>query len=129
MNITLYHLKMTTIDIHPGLRMPSSSTIRNFNPNLLISGAGVRRHSLILSVYQRATSFRLRAFSNGARENAVKLPDKPSVCTADEIHYVSVNNSDWRLALWRYNPPPQVTRTLKCSYRFVLNKIIVTLKR
>ncbi|CAL0320786.1 unnamed protein product [Lupinus luteus] len=43
---------------------------------------------------------RLRAFSTGAA-------DKPSVCTADELHYVSVNNSDWRVALWRYHPCPQ----------------------
>ncbi|KAE9589410.1 putative alpha/Beta hydrolase [Lupinus albus] len=43
---------------------------------------------------------RLRAFSTAAA-------DKPSVCTADELHYVSVNNSDWRVALWRYHPCPQ----------------------
>ncbi|XP_019452424.1 PREDICTED: uncharacterized protein LOC109354399 isoform X3 [Lupinus angustifolius] len=43
---------------------------------------------------------RLRSFSTGAA-------DKPSVCTADELHYVSVNNSDWKVALWRYHPCPQ----------------------
>ncbi|XP_004301276.1 PREDICTED: uncharacterized protein LOC101301397 [Fragaria vesca subsp. vesca] len=32
-----------------------------------------------------------------------------SVCTADELHYVSVPNSDWNLALWRYLPSPQTT--------------------
>ncbi|KAI4302565.1 hypothetical protein MLD38_038294 [Melastoma candidum] len=31
--------------------------------------------------------------------------DTPSVCTADELHYVRVPNSDWKLALWRYLPP------------------------
>ncbi|GFZ12236.1 alpha/beta hydrolase family protein [Actinidia rufa] len=36
--------------------------------------------------------------------------DKPSICTADELHYVSVRNSDWRLALWRYKPPPKAPR-------------------
>nr|GMD21160.1 uncharacterized protein LOC109160950 isoform X2 [Ipomoea batatas] len=41
---------------------------------------------------------------------AKKLPSKPSVCTADELHYVSANNSDWRLALWRYIPPPQAPK-------------------
>ncbi|KAL1295963.1 hypothetical protein AAHE18_19G249300 [Arachis hypogaea] len=60
-------------------------------------------------------SFRLRAFTNGgAGESsspaAVKLPEKPSICTADELHYVSVSNSDWRLALWRYHPSPQAPR-------------------
>ncbi|KAJ1380774.1 hypothetical protein SESBI_45741 [Sesbania bispinosa] len=50
----------------------------------------------------RATApFRLRAFSTAVH-------DKPSVCTADELHYVSLSNSDWRLALWRYHPSPQV---------------------
>lgn len=28
-------------------------------------------------------------------------------CTGDELHYVSVPNSDWTLALWRYLPSPQ----------------------
>ncbi|KAK8986696.1 hypothetical protein V6N11_010247 [Hibiscus sabdariffa] len=44
-----------------------------------------------------------RAFSDGA----AAVADKPSICTADELHYVSIPNSDWRLALWRYHPPPQ----------------------
>lgn len=40
--------------------------------------------------------------------NAVKrVAEKPPVCTADELHYVSIHNSDWRLALWRYKPPPK----------------------
>ncbi|GMJ03314.1 hypothetical protein like AT1G15060 [Hibiscus trionum] len=43
-----------------------------------------------------------RAFSTAA-----SVTDKPSICTADELHYVSAPNSDWRLALWRYHPPPQ----------------------
>ncbi|KAL2561555.1 hypothetical protein AAZV13_20G088500 [Glycine max] len=48
----------------------------------------------------RATApFRLRAFSTA-------FADKPSVCTADELHYVSLSNSDWKLALWRYHPSP-----------------------
>nr|GMD18504.1 N-formylmaleamate deformylase [Ipomoea batatas] len=60
---------------------------------------------------------RVRAFSTdntGIDEvesvEAKKLPSKPSVCTADELHYVSANNSDWRLALWRYIPPPQAPK-------------------
>ncbi|XVF84748.1 hypothetical protein PTKIN_Ptkin17bG0063700 [Pterospermum kingtungense] len=43
-----------------------------------------------------------RAFSNDAT-----VSEKPSICTADELHYVSPPNSNWRLALWRYHPPPQ----------------------
>ncbi|KAE8713514.1 octicosapeptide/Phox/Bem1p domain-containing family protein [Hibiscus syriacus] len=44
-----------------------------------------------------------RAFS----DDPAAVSDKPSICTADELHYVSIPNSDWRLALWRYHPPPQ----------------------
>ncbi|KAG0615046.1 hypothetical protein M758_5G010300 [Ceratodon purpureus] len=29
---------------------------------------------------------------------------KPEICTADELHYVAVPRTDWRLALWRYLP-------------------------
>ncbi|KAJ9550325.1 hypothetical protein OSB04_014370 [Centaurea solstitialis] len=36
--------------------------------------------------------------------------EKPPSCTADELHYVSIHNSDWRLALWRYKPPPKAPR-------------------
>ncbi|CAN0916210.1 hypothetical protein LINGRAHAP2_LOCUS29593 [Linum grandiflorum] len=51
--------------------------------------------------------FGIRAFSTGTPEPAVKLPQKPPICSADELHYVPVPNSDWRLALWRYHPSPQ----------------------
>ncbi|CAN1241479.1 hypothetical protein LINPERPRIM_LOCUS4977 [Linum perenne] len=51
--------------------------------------------------------FQIRAFSTGTPEPALKLPQKPPICTADELHYVPVPNSDWRLALWRYHPSPQ----------------------
>ncbi|CAM8953425.1 unnamed protein product [Rhodiola kirilowii] len=43
------------------------------------------------------------ATTSSSLSHAIK---KPSICTADELHYVSVANSDWRLALWRYTPPP-----------------------
>jgi hypothetical protein len=36
-------------------------------------------------------------------------PDKPEMCTADELHYVSVPGTDWRLALWRYLPASDVS--------------------
>ncbi|XP_048501869.1 uncharacterized protein LOC104884869 isoform X2 [Beta vulgaris subsp. vulgaris] len=46
----------------------------------------------------------VKSFSNDAVE---KIVNKPSICTADELHYVHVTNSDWRLALWRYHPHPE----------------------
>ncbi|XP_075661138.1 uncharacterized protein LOC142630967 isoform X2 [Castanea sativa] len=46
---------------------------------------------------------RPRAVYGVASEKKKKSP----ICTADELHYVSVPNSDWTLALWRYLPSPQ----------------------
>ncbi|KAK9925816.1 hypothetical protein M0R45_023081 [Rubus argutus] len=43
--------------------------------------------------------------SNGVALGLDKRKDpRWSICTADELHYVSVPNSDWNLALWRYLP-------------------------
>ncbi|KAJ0683338.1 putative alpha/beta hydrolase-1 [Helianthus annuus] len=49
-----------------------------------------------------------RAFSTEI--NGEKVSNKPPICTADELHYVFVKNSDWKLALWRYLPSPQAVR-------------------
>lgn len=60
--------------------------------------------------------FKIRAFSTDETEPHVtadaakKLPDKPPICTADELHYVLVDNSKWSIALWRYNPSPEAPR-------------------
>ncbi|KAJ0823327.1 putative serine aminopeptidase, S33, alpha/Beta hydrolase [Helianthus annuus] len=48
-----------------------------------------------------------RAFSTEI--NGEKVSNKPPICTADELHYVFVKNSDWKLALWRYLPSPQAS--------------------
>uniref|UniRef100_A0A6M2ECY8 AB hydrolase-1 domain-containing protein n=1 Tax=Populus davidiana TaxID=266767 RepID=A0A6M2ECY8_9ROSI len=79
-------------------RATSSSARWSFFPRPLIS-----------SHYRISTpeSFRVRAFSTESTEPVIKVPDKPPICTADELHYVSVSNTDWRLALWRYHPSPQ----------------------
>ncbi|KAG6579223.1 hypothetical protein SDJN03_23671, partial [Cucurbita argyrosperma subsp. sororia] len=77
----------------------ASSTFSSFSSNLKF------RRTAAVPGTLRFPSFKLRAFSTGAA--AVRVPDKPSICTADELHYVSVPNSDWRLALWRYHPSPQ----------------------
>lgn len=41
-----------------------------------------------------------------------------SICTADELHHISIPNSDWKLALWRYLPSPEVCKfsTLWCFW-------------
>ncbi|KAL2603137.1 hypothetical protein R1flu_003930 [Riccia fluitans] len=35
---------------------------------------------------------------------------KPEICTADELHYVAVPGTNWKLALWRYHPPPKAPK-------------------
>lgn len=50
---------------------------------------------------------RIRAFSSDPNDAVQKVVNKPSICTADELHYVHVASSGWRLALWRYHPHPQ----------------------
>ncbi|KAK2984221.1 hypothetical protein RJ640_013450 [Escallonia rubra] len=49
----------------------------------------------------------VRPSNAAAAEENRTVADKPSICTADELHYVPVRDSDWRLALWRYRPSPK----------------------
>ncbi|KAK9074518.1 hypothetical protein SSX86_007116 [Deinandra increscens subsp. villosa] len=100
------HPQLHTTAVPPSLRMPPSS-----------STTALRRLCLHLPFRRppvpsiRITSLAtLRAFSTDETEIQIdgeKVANKPPICTADELHYVSVRNSDWRLALWRYNPSPQ----------------------
>lgn len=55
----------------------------------------------------RPVSFSCEALKKKAEAEApAKAKEKPSICTADELHYVSVPGTGWNLALWRYLPPP-----------------------
>lgn len=56
---------------------------------------------------KRACAASQRIYTTNASPETL-VADLPEICTADELHYVSVHNSDWRLALWRYKPSPQV---------------------
>ncbi|ONM39024.1 Uncharacterized conserved protein UCP031088 alpha/beta hydrolase [Zea mays] len=38
------------------------------------------------------------------------VAEKPATCTADELHYAPVPGTEWRLALWRYLPPPEAPK-------------------
>ncbi|GAA0143055.1 lipase [Lithospermum erythrorhizon] len=49
----------------------------------------------------------IRSYGAGAAGAGWKSAEKPPICTADELHYVPVDNSDWRLSLWRYLPSSQ----------------------
>ncbi|KAG2394602.1 Ribosome-recycling factor [Vigna angularis] len=70
------------------------------------------------SLPHATATFHLRAFST-------TVTDKPSVCTADELHYVSLSNSDWKLALWNYNPSLLVIAAC-CAAIGILEKAIVS---
>lgn len=39
----------------------------------------------------------------------VEAPPGPEICTADELHFTPVSGG-WRLALWRYMPPPSAPK-------------------
>ncbi|KAK3036707.1 hypothetical protein RJ639_030531 [Escallonia herrerae] len=90
-----------------------ASTFRQSSPHARLSAARAASFRLPLSslALTASAAARVRAFSTneaGTDCGAVeKVPSKPPICTADELHYVSVNNSGWRLALWRYHPSPQ----------------------
>ncbi|CAM8881690.1 unnamed protein product [Rhodiola kirilowii] len=94
-------------DIRSALHV--ASAFRTLAPDLTD-----RRLSARLATTARSLQLKpVRCFNtggNGDEAKAVvveKVSNKPSICTADELHYVSVANSDWRIALWRYIPPPQ----------------------
>ncbi|KAK3031567.1 hypothetical protein RJ639_036366 [Escallonia herrerae] len=89
-----------------------ASTFRQSSPHAPLSAARAASfRSPPSSLALASAAARVRAFSTneaGTDCGAVeKVPSKPPICTADELHYVSVNNSGWRLALWRYHPSPQ----------------------
>lgn len=64
-----------------------------------------RRHARV--IVHSAAKLDVRAVSSIAGAGG-KVSDKPSICTADELHYVPVPDSPWRLALWRYRPSSPV---------------------
>lgn len=56
-------------------------------------------------------------------------PDKPEMCTADELHYVSVPGTDWRLALWRYLPASDVSVPQALNFCSSCHEIITARER
>ncbi|XP_051144461.1 uncharacterized protein LOC127260664 isoform X2 [Andrographis paniculata] len=91
----------------------------NINPAIRFAADTFRRHRFHdrsvffprAAAFRRITAGAVRVgdfSSNDTQAPLVeKLPNKPPICTADELHYVTANNSDWRLALWRYKPSPE----------------------
>lgn len=50
------------------------------------------------------------AKEQGERDPNPDRPEKPDMCTADELHYVPLPGTAWRLALWRYLPAKDVSK-------------------
>ncbi|KAL0924541.1 hypothetical protein M5K25_005379 [Dendrobium thyrsiflorum] len=42
--------------------------------------------------------------------SSVEKRKKPEICTADELHYVPVPGTDWKIALWRYLPSTEAPK-------------------
>lgn len=86
------------------------------NHRLLLPPAVISYRNSPNCCFTVSSALKLRAFATNDGDSAVqsttfqKVSNKPLLCTADELHYVSVNNSDWKLALWRYIPPPQAPK-------------------
>lgn len=111
---------MATIqtDIRSVVRHVTTFTVRSFSarPTLSRSVSFARQVSPPDPLSSLAPSLKARAFfTQESDSTVVKLSEKPPVCTADELHYVSVANSAWHLALWRYLPPPQVRFSFSVS--------------
>lgn len=97
-------------DIPSTIASRAASSFRNLNPAVFSARATAPltfSRTLWPSTTTSPVRLITRAFSTGAGDVVEKIQEKPSICTADELHYVSVSNSDWRLALWRYAPSPQ----------------------
>ncbi|KAL6662116.1 hypothetical protein ACP70R_001500 [Stipagrostis hirtigluma subsp. patula] len=61
-----------------------------------------RLHRHVLATIRAETP----PISLSSSSDAPSRPAKPPACTADELHYAPVDGAGWRLALWRYRPPP-----------------------
>lgn len=97
-------------DIPSTIASRAASSFRNLNPAVFSARATAPltfSRTLWPSTTTSPVRLITRAFSTGAGDVVEKIQEKPSICTADELHYVSMSNSDWRLALWRYAPSPQ----------------------
>ncbi|KAI3979350.1 hypothetical protein MKX01_036394 [Papaver californicum] len=115
-------------DFRSALPIAATTSLCYLNPSnsLGISYKESRRFTLPLyhhNLSSNSSSLRIRSLSStsdASSPSSLNLSDiggetqqrrentrKPSTCTADELHYVSVPNTEWRLALWRYLPSPQ----------------------
>lgn len=95
---TAFHRRRRGSGSPPALFFPIVSS--RLDPSLSSSSSSSFRRDACRS----ASSF---SRQDSAVESFLK-EGKPTICTADELHYAPVPGTDWRLALWRYTPPPEV---------------------
>ncbi|MCL7031042.1 hypothetical protein MKW94_009056 [Papaver nudicaule] len=107
-------------DFRSALQFAATATLCYLNPSSSrrFTSPLLYNHNHNHSSY-KPLSLRVRSLSSSSPPSSVscdvggetqersKNSSKPSICTADELHYVSVPNTEWRLALWRYLPSPQ----------------------
>ncbi|CAH2067128.1 unnamed protein product [Thlaspi arvense] len=75
-----------------------------------LTSSAVVPSSLLAHSRRSFSSVQLGRFSSSPAIGAVTKTAANEVCTADELHYVPVPNSDWRVALWRYLPSPKAPK-------------------
>ncbi|KAK9106669.1 hypothetical protein Syun_022680 [Stephania yunnanensis] len=77
---------------------------------IVAASASTARSALHPPKFLRFKRAKIRLLSSSSSNSSSSVFAKPLICTADEIHYVAVPDTDWRLALWRYVPSLQAPR-------------------
>lgn len=113
---------MTAIqsDIRSAIQFATS--FRHHRRRLFLPRSVMFRQCLLSRSFTVASRFGEKAFSTETDNDVSSVEvvnNKPPICTADELHYVSVDKSQWRLALWRYKPPPQVCKKSLINYSHI----------
>ncbi|KAJ6418553.1 hypothetical protein OIU84_001835 [Salix udensis] len=90
------------LDIRPATRITGVAALYHLKKP---AASGPRPN--VLRVGSSARNITGRGNGLAVKKNAESNNEKPDTCTADELHYVTVSGSEWRLALWRYLPSPK----------------------
>lgn len=90
--------------------------VRTTNTNsrkLLFHRIPVRSSFSSLRASSSPASSKSEPAESGSNSSKIELnKEKEEVCTADELHYVDVPGTEWKIALWRYIPCPKVPHFL-----------------
>ena len=97
-------------DVRAVLHAAAAAIFNPIRPREAIQSADRKRRRAIGSVSVPSCSYSPISSSSSAAkpyptsrfESQKKGDQMPPNCTADELHYVDVPGTDWRIALWRY---------------------------